>query len=239
MAAVIRPVSVDHSDFGDCRIALFRSEIRLTESNIVAVHGERILAHERVELVARQIYEPVERSDGSWDRIIRLERFGLSHIGFASLDGVYDVLFDRRDFAFGKRAVKNVNFGGADKRTFALRNDLNTLRRAVRTLIELPREVFDRERVPAARVESIARFVHLRLGKHRIRDLGEELWRNEFGVVAVDNPHSRKVFYAEYVRRFGSERVGFGAVPFSFLHEHSVNHIHSFAFIAFAPISVR
>ena len=163
----------------------------------------------------------------------------LFHTRLVRFDGVDDVLFDRLDFFRRKVAAENVNLCGTDKRTVALRNYLNTLRRAVRTLIKLTGKVFDRKHITAARVEFVARFVYLRFGKHGVRNFAEKFGGDEFGVVAVDNAHAGTIFHAEYARRLRFERVRFGAITFSFFDENSVNHIYSFALIAFAPISRR
>ena len=57
MAAVIGPVGVDHADFRNGGAAAFPAEIGLTEGNIVQVHSQAQLRHQRLQAGPIQIQE--------------------------------------------------------------------------------------------------------------------------------------------------------------------------------------
>ena len=46
MTAVIRPIGIDHTNFGDRVITVFADKVVTTETNIVLVHCQTVLAYE-------------------------------------------------------------------------------------------------------------------------------------------------------------------------------------------------
>ena len=80
MTAVIRPICVNHSDFGQRRIALFGiSEIAAAELNIVLVHCKTQILNHNFKLTVVHIDKAVNHCDIG--RILQLvvQRFRLVH----------------------------------------------------------------------------------------------------------------------------------------------------------------
>ena len=185
MAAVIRPVGVDHADLRDRRVSLFRAEIIAAETGVVLVHRERILFHEFRKPSFIEIDESVDRSDFGRDLIHGGERFRFSEIRFARFYGVDHVFFDRFQFILRHVAVKQIFFCRANDRAFFLRDQLDALRCGIGTLIELPGEVFYGKHGRAAIVRRFVCDIRLRLGEHRFHGIVEKRSFDPLRIVAV------------------------------------------------------
>ena len=61
MAAVIRPVCINHSDFGHSGVAVLGLKIILTEFNIVRVHCKPVFTYKFGKPVIIKCGEPVKR----------------------------------------------------------------------------------------------------------------------------------------------------------------------------------
>ena len=100
------------------------------------------------------------------------------------------MVLDGLDVLFRERAVERVDLRRADARALALAEELDTLRRAVRALVELAGQRLDsKDGGSAARVDLPARQVELRLGENGICGIGKQSLVDALDVVAVPNAH--------------------------------------------------
>ena len=228
VAAVIRPIGVDHPYLGERGIALFGAEIVAAEPDIVGVHSERILRRERRRFVVGKFGETFHRRDFGGHREFGFQRLGQRKRGFTTLDRVDDIPFYALGVLFGDVAVEGVDLRGRDRGTLALRDDLDALRRAVGALIELPGKGLDREhRRRAYGVRLGGCRIELRLRKDVAHRVIEEFFAHAFGVVAVDDANAREPAYAEGLHRVRHERPRLCGEFGLLLHENSVDHITS------------
>ena len=61
MTAMIRPVRINHTNFGNRRVSFFRNEIIAAERNIVGIHCKAVLRNKFFKSVFIKISETVER----------------------------------------------------------------------------------------------------------------------------------------------------------------------------------
>ena len=72
VAAVVRPVGVDHADLGDGWVALLAGKVVLTKSDIGEVHGKAEVVDHFLQLLAREVAKSIEGFDHG--------RLGVAHL---------------------------------------------------------------------------------------------------------------------------------------------------------------
>ena len=224
MAAVVRPVGIDHADLGERRIAPLALEVRLTEGDIVLVHRKRVLLDEVGKPLFVQRQKARERRNFGGNGVIDLKRRGNGEGSFPALHGVDDVLLDRLQIALRNGAVDGVHLRRADDGTALKGHELDALCRGVRALVKLTGQVLDGEHARAHQVDALARHVHLRLGEHRPDALPEELQIDILSIVAIEDAdlfHAADVQKLAHVRK---QRARLVVKALFLLNVDPVNH---------------
>ena len=60
MTAVVRPICINHADFGDGRVTLFADKVILTECDVVLVHSKTVILYKIGKFTLCQFAEAVE-----------------------------------------------------------------------------------------------------------------------------------------------------------------------------------
>ena len=197
MAAVIRPVGIQHADLGERGIALLAEEVIAAAAQIIEIHrqreplahlGQLLVVHVDKALFDRRTHR---RLGFHIERLDRLKR------GLAALDRIHEVLPDLRKVAFAQIAAQQIDSGGAHGGLFALTDQLHALGSRIGALIELAGQIFRREHGVAARVQLGGHVVHLRLGEYRAHASVHNVRGNVLHIVAVDHAHVLERLHAQ------------------------------------------
>ena len=253
MAAVIRPVGVDHLDFGDGRTALLAREILLAKRDVRKVHRQTALLDEPGKTCLVQIEETLDDLDGLGRRVGDLERFARNEARLARLDRVDDVVLHRSERIVSALALDDVDLREGDVGTLTLADELDALRRGVGALVELAGQRFDGEHVHIggscgdsgdvrplrgellgglvreldARNGKLARgIVDLRLGEHRGDATLEKLLVDALDVVAVDQAQASRLRkpLGDGGVQLGEQLLRFDIEAGLLLHVYTRNH---------------
>ena len=226
VAAVVRPVGVQHADLGDGRLPALGAEIALAEGDVVRVHGEAPVLDEGLEPRAVQRVEAVEHRDLGGNGVVERERRGLFQRRLARLHGVDDVFFDLGNLRVGQRPIQRPDLRRADQRPLAPGDDLDALGRGVGPLVELTGQVLHGEdRGGFVRVGLGVDEIELRLGEDGADGVIEELGCDVLRVVAVEQTHPFKPPDAEQAVRIVQQRAGLVVEPGALFHKDSVYHL--------------
>ena len=153
MAAVIRPIRVDDAKLRDRRLTLLRrGKILLAELQILQTHGKAALFQQISE--RRHIHAAESRKRLHIGRLFDLlrERRRLLQSGLAAFDLVDAVRLNLCQKICRNRADEHINDRRANCRTLLLRHKLHALRRRISTLVVLPRQILDSERLRLGKV---------------------------------------------------------------------------------------
>ena len=220
MAAMVRPVGIDHLDLGDGRAAFLAREILLAKRDVGKVHRQTALLDELGKTRLVQIEETLDDLDGLGRRVGDLERFARNEARLARLDRVDDVVLHRSERIVGALALDDVDLREGDVGALALADELDALRRGVGALVELAGQRLDGEHVHVSGscgdpgnvrplrgklLGSLAReldarngkltrgIVDLRLGEHRGDATLEKFLVDALDVVAVDQAQASRL----------------------------------------------
>ena len=144
VAAVVRPVCIQHLKLGNRRIALFGFEIVLRAQHVLDRHGEAVFRRKVRDLFFVHLDEAIHHGDlrgnteGHFERIKFLER------GLARIHRIDYVFFDCFKLLFID-ILDKINFCKTYIRAFLARQKLYALRRAVCALVILSGQVFHRK----------------------------------------------------------------------------------------------
>ena len=228
MTAVVRPIGVDHLDFGDRGVSAFGLEVVLAECNVAFVHSKTHIADHCGEAVLVEVNEAFKSCNLGGNLVNGLQGCGKLHGCFAAFHGVDDVFLDTCDILCGKVAVKAVNLCGTNNGTFALGNDLDALCRGVCSLVELTGEIFNGENGCAV-VFKLARYdIELGLGENVALAGFKKSCFDVFYVVTVQNADIFKRSDAEQAADIGKSRFCFARKLCFLLNVNSVNHRYTF-----------
>ena len=153
MAAVVRPIRVDDAKLRDRRLTLLRrGEILLAELQILQTHGKAALFQQISE--RRHIHAAESRKRLHVGRLFDLlrERRRLLQSGLAAFDLVDAVRLNLCQKICRNRADEHINDRRANCRTLLLRHKLHALRRRISTLVVLPRQILNSERLRLGKV---------------------------------------------------------------------------------------
>ena len=224
VAAVIRPVGVDHANLGYRRVAVLGFEIILTERNVVRVHGETVFFDEVLKPSSVEIDKSVESSDFGRNVVFHGERLGLFETCLACLNRVDDIFLYPLRVGIGDVADEDVYFRRAYQRALALRDYLYALSRRVGALVELTGQEFDGKAL-AVYLDAVRYNVELGLGEHGALRIVKEFWRDILRIVAVDNAHIFKIFYPEQVVSLAEQGLCLLRELLFLFDEYSVYHL--------------
>ena len=222
---MVRPVGIDHADLGDGGIALFADEIVAAECKVVHIHSQAVGLDERLERVCIHFAKAVQRFYLGGNIILCSQRFGLVQRCLAALHGVDDVLFDSRYVRLCQRTVQQVHLCGAYCGSVTHGNDLHALRCAVRSLIVLTGQELNSENGCTLRIDLFGYVIQLRLGKHGLHSVREQLLGGIFHVVAVDHAHALQGFNAQKCIDFFAKGRCLVVKSLLFFYVNSKNHV--------------
>ena len=234
VAAVVGPVSVQHAQLGQRRIAAFPSEIVLAERQIVHIHRQRIPGQQAGQLLPVQAEKAFQRGHALGPVVDRFQRRGNFQRRFAAFDGVDDIALDRFHVP-GAGARQQVHLRRAHDGPFALREQLHALRGGIGALVKLPGQRFDGEHRPVPGRQLARHAVQRRFGENRRDGARQHLRVDMLHVIALQKPQSGQAFDADKGAQILQERCGLQI--FLFFHIDSVYHRH--ASCARRPISLR
>ena len=138
------------------------------------------------------------------------------------------MVLDGLDVLFRERAVERVDLRRADARALALAEELDTLRRAVRALVELAGQRLDsKDGGSAARVDLPARQVELWLGENGVRCIGKQSLVDALNVVAVPDAHASETLEVQKRAAVGKKARALGRKAGLFFNTDAIDHLLS------------
>ena len=225
VAAVVRPVRIDHLDFGDGGATTFALEVLLAKRQVSLVHGQLALVDEALQLVGGKVKEAVEHLDRRRLRLRHGQRFARIKRRLARLDGVDDVVLDSVHAFAGQRAGKQVHLRAAHLGTLALADQLDAFAGRSRTLIELAGQKLHGEHVRAVGSRKLGgSHVNLRLAEHGGDALLEQLPRDALHVVAVHQAQALKRRDTQDAAQLVRKLLGLNVEAGLLLHIDAGNH---------------
>ncbi len=225
VAAVVRPVGVDHADLGDGRVALLAAEVLLAKGDVGLVHGKAALGDNVGEAGGIELTEALEDLDGLRFGGLDLQGVGKLERGDTRLDGVHYVVLDGLDVRIGKVALEHIDLGGAHVGALALADELHALGGGVGTLVKLAGQELHGEHGGAVRLgQLVGCDVYLRLREDRGHARAEQLLVDALDVVAVDDAQAAQGVHAEDVAQLALELLGFNVKTGLLLHIDARDH---------------
>ena len=190
VTAVIGPVGIQNADLGDGWITLFFiPEIGLAKGNIVCVHGEAVLTDKVLQRTAVECTEAVQRGNFSGYFILYAQRGRFLQRCFTCFHRVNDIFFDLGELRFRERPVERIDPGGTDERPFSTGKNLDALGSRIRPLVELAGKIFNSKYSSLTEIRRLAHEIKLRLGKHGSDSISEQLFRNLFCIITIEQAH--------------------------------------------------
>ncbi len=243
VAAMIRPVGVDHAQFGDRRITLLGTEVITAEREIGGVHRQPVLGDRVGKLAVVELGEAGEHSNIGWLAQVWLQRRRNIQACQARFDGVHEVVLDRGELVVGEFPGECVDLRGADRRAVDLEQDLCTLGGRIGPLVELARQRLHREHRPAVLETGGSQIrkrpIHRRLGEERSHRLVELRIRQPCDVVALQHAHRLDTVDAEAVADLAEQLGGLERFSITLLDVNPSHHGHASSSRTFAPMSRR
>ena len=207
VAAVVRPIRVNHAHLGDSRVAADFLEMSLEELDVGLVHGKAALFAELCQARTVELREAFDNLYRLGLGNLHLKRFALLKRRLARLNRVDNVMLDSGNVRIGKRAFQHIYLRAAHSRALALAYQLDALAGRIGTLIKLARKELDGEHRLAREAFALqggfnlgAAFacnVYLGLAEHNGNALLEQLAGNTLYVVTVDKAQAFKRFHAQ------------------------------------------
>ena len=216
VAAVVRPVCVDHLDLGDGRVALLRAEILLAELDVAQVHGEALLVDELFQACLIQLVEAVQHLHFGGDGILHLQGSPGVQRSLAGLHRVDDVFLDLSHLLIGQGAFQQVDAGRAHQRAVALADELDALGGRVGALVELAGQILHGERHAVGDGQLCVGVIHRRLTEHGGDALIEQSLVDALHVVAVEQTQTVQLLDAQQRDELIAQALGL-AVEAGFL----------------------
>ena len=224
VAAVIGPVGVNHANFRDGGVAVFLLEIGLAEDDVVQIHGKAVVRDEVRQFVTAKFREAGQGRHLRGDVIADSE--GLRHVQrrLPAFHRVDDVFFEFPDVPVRQRTIQGVDLGGADEGTLALRDDLDALGGGIRPLVKLAGQRLHGEDVSAGKLNGRRSGIQLRLGEDCLHGVPEQVFRDIFRVVPVEQPDIFQPLHAEKGLSLIQQALGFVVQTFLFFYKYPINH---------------
>ena len=145
MAAMVRPVGVDHLDFRDGGVASLFGEVGAAELDVAQVHGEAAVRDEGGQALVVELAEAVDHFHVCRRDEFHLQGFGQVVACLPCLDRVDDVALDGFDGIVIEGAGEDVDLRAAHGGALALADQLDAFACAFGALVELAGQEFDGE----------------------------------------------------------------------------------------------
>ncbi len=118
MTAMVGPVSINHFDFRNRRVALFAQEVILTDLNVVQIHRQPVFRNKRLQSRFVQTAETVQHSNLRRDFIFHIQRVICLKRSLPCLNGIDNIFLDFLYFLLRQFPIKQINPCCTHKRTF-------------------------------------------------------------------------------------------------------------------------
>ena len=224
VAAVIGPVGVNHADLRDSGVAAFLLEIGLAESDVVQVHGKAVV-HDKVrQLVTAKFREAGQGRHLRGDVVANGQGFRHVQGRFPAFHRVNNVFLEFPDVLVRQRAVQSVDLGGADEGTLALGDNLDALGGGIRPLVKLTGQRLHGEDASAGELNGRRSGIQLRLGEDSLHGVLEQVFRDVFRVVPVEQPDVFQPLHAEKGLSLIQQTLGLVVQTFLFFYKYPINH---------------
>ena len=187
VAAVVRPIGVDHPQLGDGGVPVLGAEVIPAETQVIQVHGQAVVGHHGGQAVLVQLPEAVEGGHRLGDSVVHGQGVERLQRGLPRLHGVDEVLLDGSHLFRRQLPGEVVDPGGADQGALPLGEDLDALGGRIRPLIKLAGEVLHGKEDAPLR-EGIRHQVQLGLRQDGPDAVVKELRRDVLHIVAVEQP---------------------------------------------------
>ena len=221
VAAVVRPVSIDHADLGDGRVALLGvAEVGLQELEVVKVHRKTHVVQQVRERTLVHVGEADNGRNAGRDSVFYLEGSRLVHRSLAGVHGVDQVAANLVHVLSGEFAFQNVDFSSGNGRAFAAGEQLDALCAGIGALIELTgQRLYRKDGVSAFRTGKVLVVAHIshRLGEYDALCLLVGLRCKSLCVVAAEIAHMSQVFDFQQVVQAGEQAACFDIEAVFFL----------------------
>ena len=227
VSAVIGPIGVDHANLGQRRVALlFLSEIALEKSEIIQVHRKAEAIEQLFQFPTRHPAKAFYDLNISRCRVCDIQRLRFFQRSFSALNRVDDIGLDPADFRLRQCTVQQIDLGRTDRGAITGLQELDTLGRRVRALVELTRErLYRKDKVRAVELSFFRDQIQLRLGKNCPACTQEKLFTDVFHIIAIQNPDRFQIVDAEKLPAIGEQRSRFRGKARLFLDKNSINHV--------------
>ena len=224
MTAMVRPVCINNTDFCDCGISvLCISEISLKESEVIKIHSKALFIKKLRESGIIHCDKAFNCCYLFGGGINSCKCFGLLKSCFTAFNCIYYVMLEGFNVSLGNSTVKCINLCCTDKRTLALRNNLNTLCGRVCSLVKLTGKSFNSENVCFGNFNAVGYVIKLRLRENSLYGIAEKLFRNVFSIVAVEKTYILKALDAEKIFCFTEKTLGFVIKPCLLFYKYTIN----------------
>ena len=238
MTAVIGPVCVDHFDFCDCRVSVFRQEVVLTYFDIIQIHSQTHIFYEFFQTSFIQFDETFHCSNFCGDFVLNIQCFECIQCCFSGFYGVDQEFFDFCYISVCQFTIQNINFCGSHQRSVLFGNDLDTFRCRSRSLVKLTGQEFHCECNSTVCGQFCQQVIQLGFGEYCVCAVVEQVFIQTFCVISVQETQTCQAFDTQQVIDFASQAVCFCSQTCFFLYINSINHSHyTSASRAFLPIS--
>ena len=224
VAAVVRPVGVDHPDLGDGGVPVLTAEIVLAEPDIAQVHGQTLFLDELLQALFVQLVEAVQHRHGAGDGVLHLQGILLFQACLAGLHRVDDILLDLLHLRLGQAALQQIDAGRTDERTLALADELDALSSRVGALVELAGQILHGKGHTLKLRQRVVGVIHRRLAEHGGCTLLEQCLVDALHVVAVEQAQTGQVRHAQQRHQFILQPLGFHVEAGFLFHIDTIYH---------------
>ena len=200
VAAVIRPVRIQHANLRHGRVALLlAAEVLLDEQKVAERHGEVQGIVQILEGFFVHVAKSVKNLNIFRHRKLGNQRLRFRLVGLSGVHGVYAVSADSGELLVGHLAREHVRRGAPDDWLLRVVKKLHALLRGVGSLVELSRQIlYGKYAIPLFYREFLLiNVVDWRLGKNGSEGLFIGFLTDVLHIVTHENTHVRKRFQAE------------------------------------------
>ena len=225
VAAMIRPIGVDHADFGDGGVPAFGiPEVSLAEGQVVNIHGKAVIGHKTGPVSRRHGGEIQQGFHGGGHGIAHVQRFHPVKRGGAAFHRVYQMGAYFGEFHVGDFAVDEVDPGGGHGGAFLAGHNLDALGAGIGPLVVLAGQIFHGEHPASGLGQVFVGQVNLGFGEHRKPGLVKIGLVHALYVVAVDHPHALHAIQPQSGAQIVEHPFGFHGEFGLFLHIDAIYH---------------
>ena len=230
MTAVVGPVGIQHTDFGNSRLAVLLVEVFLAPQQVVQAHSQ---AHGLTQCL--RIFFGHGQEAGNSLNLFRLlagadEGFRLSLFCLTRFNRVDAVSLNLFDFFRSQLAFQHIYLSGSNHRALLLGNQLDTLFGKILALIVLTwQQLYGKSSLACSQRQLLFYdIVDRRLGQHKLFSHSEFLIAQAHHVIAVNNTHTGKIAHAEVVAQVCQQAMCFDSKGILLFYKKSSNvtHIH-------------